>query len=132
MLTTVYSMPWTPTAPLTCTLLLPRRLARAEGLDVVMVGAKADPPVVRMVEWSKVGAGAEEPRMPPSLPARLPPACLPDAWLRMCKACAQQSCLACPACLELPASTALCSEIEQACSPAGTLLCPGPHHPLFV
>jgi hypothetical protein len=34
-----------------------------------MVGAKADPPVVRMVEWSKVGASAAEPCMPACLPA---------------------------------------------------------------
>ena len=37
--------------PLTCPTY---RAARARGLDVVMVSPRASPPVVRLVEWSKV------------------------------------------------------------------------------
>lgn len=33
-------------------------LAKAQGLDLVMVSPRAQPPVARLVEWSKVGRGA--------------------------------------------------------------------------
>lgn len=33
------------------------RQAKERGLDIVMVSPRAEPPVVRMIEWSKVGGG---------------------------------------------------------------------------